>query len=95
MAPTYAPDDDPDRGSTTFYLDVGRNHEDRLAVLSVRALRDVFGVAHPAFLTSEQLDTRERPTVVDAAEEEDTPLPAEPLAVTPADRKHLQLGRSR
>ena len=54
-APTYAPSEEPDSGSANFHVDVRRNEADRLAVMAVRALRDVFGVAHPAFLSADSL----------------------------------------
>ncbi len=73
-------------GSSNFHLDRPRNHADQLAVLAARALRDVFGVAHPAFLSSEQLRGLSQPAVpVEAAGE-----PDEPLAVVPADHEHLR-----
>src|SRR5436190_14769663 len=37
-------------GSTNFAVDLGRDDAGRLAAMSVRALREVFGVVHPAFL---------------------------------------------
>lgn len=49
-APTYAPDEEPDHGSLNFYLDAEQVEADRLAVMATRALRDVFGVPHPALL---------------------------------------------
>jgi len=37
-------------GSTNFAVDLTRDDADQLATMSVRALREVFGVVHPAFL---------------------------------------------
>jgi hypothetical protein len=37
-------------GSTNFSVDLSRNDAPRLAAMAVRALREVFGVVHPAFL---------------------------------------------
>ncbi len=52
-APTYAPDEEPDHGSLNHYVDVEQAEADRLAVMATRALRDVFGVPHPALLTGD------------------------------------------
>ncbi|MEO5711687.1 MAG: hypothetical protein ABIQ59_17905 [Nocardioidaceae bacterium] len=85
--PTRGEDDAPDEGSTNFFLDLERNHADRLAVMTVRAFRDVFGVAHPAFLSSDKLavtEVQERPGA-DEGEVDDVPL-----AIHPEDREHLQ-----
>jgi hypothetical protein len=49
-APTYGPADEPDAGSLNFHVDLPKEQADRLAVMSVRALRDVFAVVHPALL---------------------------------------------
>ena len=51
--PTYGRDDEPDSGSLNFHVDLEQTEADRLAVMSVRALRDVFGVLDPAFLEAE------------------------------------------
>ena len=54
-APTYEPDAEPDAqsdgGSANFWVDTAQEEADRLAVMAVRALRDVYGAAHPAFLS--------------------------------------------
>lgn len=52
-APTYAPDEEPDHGSLNHHVDVEQGEGDRLAVMATRALRDVFGVPHPALLTGD------------------------------------------
>ncbi len=39
-----------DDGSANFWSDVVGSDGDRLAVMAVRALRDVYGVAHPSFV---------------------------------------------
>jgi hypothetical protein len=54
-APTYGPDEEADAGSLNFHVDLRQEQADRLAVMSVRALRDVFGVAHPALLTGDMV----------------------------------------
>ncbi|MGN6575116.1 MAG: T3SS (YopN, CesT) and YbjN peptide-binding chaperone 1, partial [Nocardioides sp.] len=52
-APTYGIDDEPDAGSLNFHLDLPQQQADRLAVMSCRALREVFGVVHPALLSAD------------------------------------------
>ena len=53
--PTLAPEEPEGAGSANFFIDVPVSEADRLAVMSVKALRDVFGVAHPAFLITGDL----------------------------------------
>ncbi len=80
-APTAGRDEDAGEGSSNFFLDTERVDGDRLAVMSTRVLRDVFGVAHPAFLLSDDLGA-------DAA----VPVEQSPEAAAtfPNDREHLQ-----
>jgi hypothetical protein len=52
-APTYGTDEEPDAGSLNFHVDLPQGQADRLAVMTVRALRDVFGVVHPALLSGD------------------------------------------
>ena len=80
-APTAGRDEAAAEGSSNFFLDAERADADRLAVMSTRVLRDVFGVAHPAFLLSDDLGTEA------AAPVEQTP---EAAATFPNDREHLQ-----
>lgn len=47
-------DEDPAEDSVNWFTDSTRDDVERLAVLAVRALRDVFGVPHPAFLAGQQ-----------------------------------------
>ena len=54
-APTHGRGDEHDSGSANFHLDVETREADRLAVMTVRALREVFGCAHPAFLDADEL----------------------------------------
>ena len=89
-APTYDADGEPDSGSANFWVDVDRSDADRLAVMSVRALRDVYGVAHPAFVNGlgpEEADD-------DDVEQPNRPalqLPDVQAAVFPSDGPaHLQ-----
>lgn len=71
-APTHTPDDPPDLGSLDFHVDLPQAEADRLAVMSVRALRDVYGVEHPALLSGdvvEDLSAPEEPAAVERTEE--------------------------
>ncbi len=84
--PTHGPEEEAGSGSTNFYLDAERIEADRLAVMTVRAFREVFGVPHPAFLSSDDLPTTDapRPTVEGDAEVDEL------LAVEPDDADHLR-----
>jgi hypothetical protein len=77
-APTYGPDDEADGGSLNFHVDLPQDEADRLAVMSVRALRDVFGVAHPALLTGDLAGGPTAPEEPAAAERTDEPIAAYP-----------------
>ncbi len=90
LEPTHGAGEEPDEGSANFYLDAGRREGDRLAAMAVAALRDVFGVPHPAFL-----DWPEPPPTsgTDGSGELEGPgtWPAdEPLAVMPESADHLR-----
>ncbi len=67
-------------GEPNYWLDVDTTEADRLAVIAVRALRDVYGVAHPAFLAGHPLDEGEPPSETAAAS-----VPDDTLAVYPVD----------
>ena len=85
--PTHAAGDDSDAGSANFYIDLERREADRLAVMAVRTLREVFGCAHPAFLQAAGL-------LPEAVEERSAPQASgdteEPLAVFPESPEELQ-----
>lgn len=53
--PTVGPGEPEGQGSANFFRDVEVGDGDRLAVMAVKALREVFGVLHPAFLHGEDL----------------------------------------
>lgn len=75
-------DDVEDAGN--FSMHVSRAEADRLAVMSVRVLREVFAVAHPAFVIADGL--------VDAPAPEEIPLAVdsdEALATMPESHEHL------
>ena len=50
-----APSDEP--GGENFHEEFERREADRVAVLLVRSLREVYGVPHPAFLAADGLET--------------------------------------
>lgn len=83
-APTYSHGEEPDHGSANFWLDAESREADRLAWAAVRALREVFGCVHPAFLTRSGTDDEPTPPVA-AVEEPD----AEPVVVLAEDRDDL------
>jgi len=77
--PTYAPEEEPDHGSLNHYVDVEQGEADRLAVMATRALRDVFGVPHPALLARDVADEAPGPATERAAHERaDEPVAAFP-----------------
>lgn len=82
-------DEDPGEGSANFFLDVERSNADRLAVMTTRALRDVFGVAHPAFLTAGGLDEAAEPDLGIPSGPGQAEVDVEQPAVFPRDRDHL------
>lgn len=77
-APTYGPDEEADHGSLNFHVDLPQSEADRLAVMSVRALRDVFGVAHPALLSGDVVEHLAAPEEPAAFERTDEPVAAYP-----------------
>lgn len=90
-APTCDRDDeDPGEGSANFYLDVDRSHADQLAVMTVTAFRDVFGVAHPVFLSSGELAEDDESALDVPTSPRFEVDPDEPIAVMPSGREHLQ-----
>lgn len=52
-APTYAPDEEADSGSANYFADLDRDDAESLALMTVQALRDVYGVPHPSLLDAE------------------------------------------
>ena len=78
-APTYSADAEPDSGSANFWVDAAADQADRLAVMAVRALRDVYGVAHLAFLSGLPSDSVAVEPVPDPDPDDDEP------AVYPVD----------
>src|SRR3954447_9024034 len=91
LDPAVGDEDAGDEASANFHLDTERAEADRLAVMACRALRDIFGVPHPAFLSAGTLEEDADPelgipAVVSVPEE----ASVEPPAVFPRDRDHLR-----
>lgn len=69
--------------------DVPAGEADRLAVMATRALRDVLGVTHPAFLAAGGLEVDpDAPAALPVETVADTD---EPVAVMPDDAEHLRV----
>ena len=73
-----------DGTSKNFQVNLDLSRAEQAADLMVRALRDVFGVVHPAFLVTD-LDIGEDPFLPSVEPSKDD----EPLAVFPIDEPHL------
>ena len=74
-----------------FYRDAERAEGERLAAMAVAALRDVFGVPHPAFLRSTDAVRECDPAGAGSeAGELAVERPDEPLAVMPESTEHLR-----
>jgi hypothetical protein len=89
QAPTHEADDEcdqSDQGSANFHLDTERREGDRVAAMAVAALRDVFGVPHPAFL--DWPPAEEEPPAAHVGSSDDRV--DEPLAVMPQSHEHLR-----
>src|SRR3954447_6275324 len=91
LAPAAGDEAASDEAPANFHLDTERVEADRLAVMACRALRDIFGVPHPAFLSAGTLEEDADPelgipAVVSVPEE----ASVEPPAVFPRDRDHLR-----
>jgi len=79
---------DEESGSLNFSIEAGCDEGDRLAVLGVTALRDVYAVPHPAFLTGDRLvDDSEVPT---GAAEQAGETSGEPAVYPVHGPEHLQ-----
>lgn len=76
-----------DRPTGNFWLEEEQEHSDHMSALAVGALRDVYGVQHPVFLSPDQLAEILTPRVETAAESE---FDAEDVVATiPAGQDHL------
>lgn len=56
-APTHGPDEDPDEGSSAFFIDREQRWADQCAAMTVTTLREVWSVPHPSFLRPEIVGT--------------------------------------
>jgi len=75
-----------DAGAENFHLDLPRREADRVAVMAVRALREVFGCPHPTFLSADGLERGpETPALPQASSTQ-----GEPEFTYPDDHDHLQ-----
>lgn len=92
-APTHLPDEDPDGGSSAFFLDREQRWSDKIAAMTVTTLREVWSVPHPSFLRPEIVgtlagtDLMETPDVVD---EPGVPAVDDTLAIVPDDPHQLR-----
>jgi hypothetical protein len=87
--PTVAAGEAEGPGSANFFVDLPLEEADRLAVMSVRALREVFGVAHPAFLVAGDLDDFSDASPPQAVERS-AGRADEPLATVPESDEELR-----
>lgn len=83
-----APTHDGPRPTANFWLEMDQEASDRIAAASVGALRDVFGVQHPAFLAPDDLAEilTPRPEPLAATTEFDA---EDVVATIPVSREHL------
>lgn len=78
-------------GSPSFYVDKSQSWADQLAAMSVAAFRDVWGVAHPAFLDSVESGSEEVPSFeVSTAAASLVPDLSPTAPVTPHGAAHLK-----
>ena len=89
-APTCARDGVPDSGSPLWWADVELREADRLAVMCVGALRDVYGCAHPAFLVVDGFEPVGF-TAPEPGEEGEPDAPRESALAYPQDRDELRV----
>ena len=83
--PACSEDGDPIPGDGNFHLDAPQREADRVAVMAVRALREVFGCPHPSFLVADGLERGlEAPAV------EPSSADGEVQVAYPDDHDHLQ-----
>jgi len=84
--PAYDEDGDAVPGEENFHLDAPQREADRVAVMAVRALREVYGCPHPAFLAAEGLERAPGAPAVPAPSYDE----GEPELTYPDDHEHLQ-----
>ncbi|TIC84425.1 hypothetical protein [Nocardioides sp. GY 10127] len=79
-------DPDESAGTENHWIDLTSADVERVADMVVRALHEVHGVLHPAFLTSDRLDLEG----LQSDEPDVSPLPAAPPPTIPAGPEHLR-----
>lgn len=87
-----APADEKNHGSSNFYVDLERDHADQAAAMAVVALRDVFGIAHPTFLSADAWNEDGQLSFDMGVVVHDEPVSAEPALpsiIHPGDRDEL------
>ncbi|MFZ3394774.1 hypothetical protein TVH25_16060, partial [Rhodococcus sp. 7Tela_A2] len=90
-APSRGADDPEDGGSPAFWIDRPLAWADQLAELSVRALREVWGVPHPLFLRSETFGAGRTPVFEPPGPRaESRPAVLSQLAVEPVSEDHIR-----
>lgn len=94
-APTHGRGDESDDGSANFFIDIERRRADRLAAMTVAALRDVCGVVHPAFVAASNRNGEDDEALgvalgIPAAPSDGGELLDEALATMPTGAEHLQ-----
>lgn len=89
--PTRGPDDPEDGGSPAYWMDRLTGWSDELAAVSVRALREIWGVPHPLFLRIETFGPDPGRTFEPILVVDETPqAPPLPVAVEPTGEEHLR-----
>lgn len=88
--PTRRYDETADSGSANFHVDAQRREADRVAAITVAALRDVFGVPHPAFVDWPSDTESDDDWHVDAVDADDADDSDDGLAVLPESIDHLR-----
>jgi len=89
--PTRGPDEPEDGGSPAYWMDRPTGWSDELAAVSVRALREIWGVPHPLFLRIETFGPGRTPAFEPLPTVREAPaVPALPVAVEPTGEEHLR-----
>lgn len=84
----HPPTTDGEHPTPNFWVEVDQFTSDKLAALAVQALRDVYGVPHPVFLSPDQLAEILQPNPV--PQEDPVDFDADDIvAVMPRDAAHL------
>jgi hypothetical protein len=88
--PTCGADDEPRDGSPNYFIDLRRDRAEQLAAMTVTALRRVWSVPHPAFLSAEGLRLESvEPVDLGVGSGPSEPVADLPAAVVPRGREDL------